>query len=499
MANGYYSKDEIRQARQTNIVVYLESVNEAARSAGEIEPYRMTREGNEYRVEGYGGLLVNNNYWSVQSEKTLVGEKMVTQGGNTLDFLTKFEGKSFSEAMGVLIGKDLQRQSVERPREYTPKSDKSNFMLPEKFENSRRAIAYLTKTRFIHPEVVINEVKNGNIYEDKDHHNAIFVGRSPDGEPRWANKRSTLTDSSFKGDAHASDPRYPFVLRNDQNRNDGYLIATESPIEAMSYATIMKIQGAQTIKNDIMGIGGAHGVGILQYLKDHPQTKGVILALNNDRQGRESTELIENELKAHGYLGRKGFEFRSITPRDAEDWNEYLIKLIKQMEQQKKLNEERGIVGEVQIKLQQGEVSQIFFISKDKIIRNGSENIVLYGPKNIATLNTKTMTFGISERGNQIKDTYFVKKVQIDPNVKLRVIETVNKAIEADLQKITQPKTLDATGKLTNEELLSKDPKQLSVEEQIRVYKLRKQQRSRQEKSNPLPAKTPVRERAQIR
>lgn len=491
-----FTKEDIKQARQADIVAYLESVNEAARQAGEVEPYRLKREGKEIRVEGHGGLLVDRNYWSIQSDKQLVNGKMVTKGGNTLDFLTQYEGKTFNEAMKILTGKEFKgRVAALPPREYVPAADKSDFKLPERFENSRRAIAYLTKTRGISAEVVIDQVRKGNIYEDKDHHNVVFVGRSPDGEPRWANKRSTLTQSSYKGDAPSTDPRYPFVLRNEINRNDGYLIATESPIEAMSYATLLKIQGQQSIKNDIMGIGGAHGVGIIQYLKDHPQTQGVILALNNDRQGHESTLLIEQELKAHGFLDRKNFVFRKIQPKDLEDWNDYLKDQIRQQEATRKFNEERGIVGEVKIQLQPGQEPQKFLLSKNKIIRNGAETVVLYGENNIATLNTSTRTFGISEKGKEIKDTYFVKKVQIDDQIKQQVFDMVDKAIETE--KVTNSKTVEATGRMTNEQLLAKDPKELSTEEAIKAYKLRQQMKKQQTRG--APAKAPMRERVQAR
>jgi hypothetical protein len=498
-----FSKEEVVRARQTDIVSYLESVNEKARAEGRVEPYPMRQDGKgEIRVSGHGGLLVNKNYWSVQSQKVMQGDKLVVLGGNTLDFLVKYEGKSFAEAVTVLNGREFEKKTIaDKPRAYVPKDDKGDFVIPERHENARRAIAYLTKTRYLDPQIVIDQVKKGNIYEEKGYHNAIFIGRSPDNEPRWANKRSTLTDKSFKGDQRSSDPRYPFLMRNSQNKNDGYVIVTESPIEAMSYATIIKIQGGEPYKNDIMGVGGAHGVGLLQYLQDHPQTRGVILALNNDRQGLESTELIRNELQAHGFMDRKNFSVRDMFPRDAEDWNDFLKNLIQQKEAQKRLNEERGIVGEVMITLKPGEAPQKFQISKDKVLRNGSEVIVLYGEKSIATLNPNTKTFAVSERGNKLKDTYFVKKTQIDTLIKEQVISTVEKALEEEVNKLTHHSKDGQNKRLSTKELLTADPKELSAEEAIKAYALKKQieRKNQQPQRVQEQSKSMARERVQTR
>ncbi len=54
-----------------------------------------------------------------------------------------------------------------------------------------RVYAYLIKQRFIAPEVITHFAKQHTLYEDKEHHNAVFVGLKEDGEPKQAHKRST--------------------------------------------------------------------------------------------------------------------------------------------------------------------------------------------------------------------------------------------------------------------------------------------------------------------
>ena len=56
------------------------------------------------------------------------------------------------------------------------KTEKAEFKLPEKNETLNRVYGYLLKTRFLDKEVIDEFVRKGLIYEDKEYHNAVFVG-----------------------------------------------------------------------------------------------------------------------------------------------------------------------------------------------------------------------------------------------------------------------------------------------------------------------------------
>lgn len=53
-------------------------------------------------------------------------------------------------------------------------------------------------------------VHRGMVYESADYHNAVFVGYDENGIPRHAHKRGTGSESTYKGNAEGSDPRYSF-------------------------------------------------------------------------------------------------------------------------------------------------------------------------------------------------------------------------------------------------------------------------------------------------
>ena len=66
-----------------------------------------------------------------------------------------------------------------------------DFRLPGKNEDNEKIIKYLTEKREIEKKLVEEWIDRGDIYEEKKHHNVIFVGRDADGIPRYAHCRGT--------------------------------------------------------------------------------------------------------------------------------------------------------------------------------------------------------------------------------------------------------------------------------------------------------------------
>ena len=50
-------------------------------------------------------------------------------------------------------------------------------------------VKYLTESRELEKNLVMEWIARGDIYEEKKHHNVIFVGRDADGIPRYAHCR----------------------------------------------------------------------------------------------------------------------------------------------------------------------------------------------------------------------------------------------------------------------------------------------------------------------
>ncbi|SHJ36401.1 DUF3991 and toprim domain-containing protein [Lutispora thermophila] len=300
----FYSKEQIEKARNADLLTYLQQSG-----------YRLIKSArNEYRLEEHDSLVISNNKWYWFSRGI---------GGNTLDFLIKYEGKRLTEAVGTLIGIYGREDRIVNIKTYIPEKKKvvTELKLPEKNKDCRRVYAYLIKTRCLDKEIVNDMVKEKLIYESKDTHNVVFLGKDKDGNIKHASMRGTLSDKSFKGDCLGSDKKYCF---NIKGRSDT-LFVFESAIDLLSHATITKMKKRDYREDHRLSSGGVSSVALFQYLEDNPGIKNVVLCLDNDEAGEKAKIRIAKELL------EKGYEVSEDFPPSGKDWNEYLKKLSDRM------------------------------------------------------------------------------------------------------------------------------------------------------------------------
>ena len=101
-------------------------------------------------------------------------------GGDAITFLQRFYNKSFPEAVEYLLtwhGRVRDSPPASTPRQTKEKEEKVPFTLPPANVDHRRVFAYLRK-RGIAPQVIRGFVEAGLLYEDAQHHNCVFVGRT---------------------------------------------------------------------------------------------------------------------------------------------------------------------------------------------------------------------------------------------------------------------------------------------------------------------------------
>lgn len=152
------------------------------------------------------------------------------EGGRAVSFVQKFYGKSYVEAVSMLLGENMEAayptskvQQASKPKAFSP---------PAANANMHRVFAYLLKTRGLDADVVSSFAHRHLIYEDAAHHNAVFIGTDENGCPRHAHLRSTSSyGKPFRLNVEASDPRYSF----HHTGTDGSLYAFEAPIDMLSF------------------------------------------------------------------------------------------------------------------------------------------------------------------------------------------------------------------------------------------------------------------------
>lgn len=223
MMSGYvYFTDEQKQrANSVDLVDFLQRQGE-----------KFLPSGRDKRLASDHSITVRGSQWY---------DHAAEEGSHAIDLVKRLYHLSFPEAVSLLLGGE---QGVEY-KQYSKNSEpeqKKPFELPEANTDMRRVFAYLIKQRFIDRNVLIEFAKAKLLYEDKDYHNAVFVGVDENGVPRHAHKKSTLTvGDGFRGNVEGSDPAYSFHYISN-NPYPHTLFVYEAPIDMLSYISMHQKQ-----------------------------------------------------------------------------------------------------------------------------------------------------------------------------------------------------------------------------------------------------------------
>ena len=232
-------------------------------------------------------------------------------GGGAIKFMQEFYDMDFQTAVQELLGQRVTPLSHSPPK-VSAKEEKKEFRLPQANTNMHRVYAYLIKQRFIAPDIISYFAKQHTLYEDKEHHNAVFVGVDENGVPRQASKRSTNSyGNSFRITCQGSDTRYSFAHFGKSS----CLYVFEAPIDMLSFLTLYPNDWQ---KHSYIAMNGVYENAVLTALKNHSNLSEVILCVDNDEGGIEAVDRLKDILNENGYSNVK----RLAPPY--KDWNEVL-------------------------------------------------------------------------------------------------------------------------------------------------------------------------------
>ena len=256
-----------------------------------IMPYELVKaSANEYTTKTHDSLRMSNGLWNWCSKG--VG------GRNAIDYLMKTEQLEFNDAANLLL-KQLQNK-VPTIEQQPTKPKEKHIIIPEKNTASDNVISYL-KSRGIDEEIIKECIEKHLIYEEKHYHNAVFVGYDEFGNIKYAGCRST-NETIFKQDATGSDKSYSFRLESNTKTDTIYIF--EGAIDALSYATFLKLYGIDYKAKTLISLAGIYQpasdiskskipLAIQRYLDKHPETKNIFLCFDNDKAGRKASKALQ--------------------------------------------------------------------------------------------------------------------------------------------------------------------------------------------------------------
>ncbi len=286
-----------------DLLTYLQNYN----------PYELKHfSGNTYTTRTHDSLKISNGKWMWWSQG--IG------GKSALDYLIKVENMGFLEAVEAIVGKVKKHPPIDTPAE---KKTEKKLLLPPACNSSNIVTQYLLE-RGIDKEVLNYCYETGRLYESSGHHNAVFVGMDSKSIPRYAALRGIQTN--FLGDANGSDKHYSFYIPAEIKCSTVQLF--ESPIDLLSYATLMKMCGVKWRSQHLLSLAGVYQpakiieeskvpAALVRFLKEYPEVENIILHLDNDLAGRRATKAIQAVLPEH-------YRTQDSPPTKGKDCNDYL-------------------------------------------------------------------------------------------------------------------------------------------------------------------------------
>lgn len=157
----------------------------------------------------------------------------------------------------------------------------------------------------------------------------VFVGRDDTGTGRFACVRSIAGD--LKKDISGSDKRFSFCYPPDQP-GSRHLAVFEAPIDALSHATLQKLEGWQW-NGYRLSLGGTSHVALVAFLERHPEITRVALYLDNDLAGRVNARKIKSLLKSDQRFSK--IRVSVNPPRGVKDYNEKLQRTLQTIREEK--------------------------------------------------------------------------------------------------------------------------------------------------------------------
>lgn len=281
--------------------------------------------GNIYCTKAHDSLRISNGKWCWFSQG--IG------GKSALDYLIKVNGLSFLEAVEQITGQAAERSPVFASCE---KEKPKVLLLPQKNQCATYAVSYL-KSRGIDYELIDYCIRTGRIYESSPHHNVVFVGFDKQGTAKYATLRGIGTD--FKGDANGSDKHYSFCLPSDTSNTTVHLF--ESAIDALSYATLLKLYGRDWQGENLLSFAGIYQpkkvieesrvpAALTRFLEDYPHIRRIALHLDNDAPGRMAAQALITVLP-------KEYTVANKPPPCGKDFNDYLLAVLKERQHERSL------------------------------------------------------------------------------------------------------------------------------------------------------------------
>lgn len=275
----FVPKEIVKQAKQVDLLTYFLNNN----------PSELVKKGaGTYSLKSHDSVIISNGLWHRFSTNEA--------GKTALDYLIKVEKMTLQDAVKSILNKDIT--TYIKPKNKTNNTYKI-LVIPEKAASNKEVISYL-KNRGIDEDIINYCIDNELIYQENRTNNAVFLGYDYEHNIKYAGCRST-NEKRIMRDAKGSSKEFSFrMLSKNENTS---LHIFESSIDLLSYATLLKIKGFDYQSQNLLSLSGVYQpsqnieqskvpIAVQNFLDKNKNIQNIILHLDNDKAGRESTKAL---------------------------------------------------------------------------------------------------------------------------------------------------------------------------------------------------------------
>lgn len=214
----------------------------------------------------------------------------------------------------------------------------AEFILPERNETDGRIRAYL-EGRGIDKEIIQACIQRGILYESLPYHNLVYIGYDMKGIPRFAEYQSIYRED-IRGTIKGSDRRFGFKMKGISEAGSGFkegLHVFETPLDLLSYATLVKMGGQMWEKLNLLALTGIFKskyngrmmmpLALKEYLYAYPEVYNIYLHFEESRRGHEAANATEQAL---AQVKVQNYGVLKVGMQDVRTVNEYLLMMLKQ-------------------------------------------------------------------------------------------------------------------------------------------------------------------------
>ena len=274
--------------------------------------FDLKKVGREYVWKEHDSLRIKDNS---PGERGKWFRFSTDEGGDNINFVQQYMGKSFVEAVELLNGESYVRDYVpSHSYDHKPKdSEKVDIVINEN-DDCKRVFGYLCGTRGLDYDMISELVKSGKIAQEQKTGNVVFKIFDENNKLVGVEKVGTSTEHQFKSIATGSASGYGFEVCKGNGENALFF---ESSIDMLSY---LQMYGSQLENHRLVAMMGVKPSIVLDTMERYGiLSENVFLCSDNDKAGNEFAERLIESFP----------QMKRVFPDSRyKDWNDMLRKIL---------------------------------------------------------------------------------------------------------------------------------------------------------------------------